>query len=436
MTRRKWRVATAALAVWMAGLPVLADRLHLEGGGVIDARSWWIDGETVMVERDSGTIGIPRALVLHVESTDAYPASREKDPSPPPSTTEPWATMDDRDLAESSEILENAILALNRREFETASSLFCLVIEKTPSITAARIGYAMSEIALGRIERALPVVLDGLTRDPESAELHELLGDIRDREERVDEALRSWREAFRLKPNDRLRDKILKGEREMHAGRDYDFTATAHFNLRYDGEVDAALAEQVVEFLEERYDDLADEFLHAPPQPITVILYPDEQFRDVTRAADRVAGLYDGKIRLPLGGLRRVGPAQERVLVHELTHAVVHSKTRGNCPRWLHEGLAQRMEPRPLTRSDARTVRQLLSEGDPATWEERGFSYPAALSLVRYLESRRGFAGLLDLLDGLGEGLALDAAVTEAFGEGYDEVCRRWAELVLTEDGS
>ncbi len=436
MTRACWRVAMAALAVCTAGFPVFADRLHLDGGGVIDARSWWIDGDTVMVEGDAGTIGVPRALVVHVEPTDGEAApSKNKAPSEPVPQSS-WPPMDNRDLVESSELLENAILALNRRDFETASSLFLLVIQKTPSITAARIGYAMSEIALGRIERALPVVVDGLSRDPESAELHELLGDIRDREERVDEALRSWREAFRLEPNDRLRDKILKGEREMHAGRDYDFTATAHFNLRYDGEVDAALAEQVVGFLEESYNDLADEFVHAPPQPITVILYPDEQFRDVTRAAEQVAGLYDGKIRLPLGGLSRVGPAQKRVLVHELTHAVIHSKTRGNCPRWLHEGLAQRMEPRALTRSETRTLRRLLSEGDPATWEERGFSYPATLSLVLYLETRRGFGGVLDLLDGLGQGLALDAAVTEAFGESYGELCNRWAEFVLTEDDS
>ena len=373
---------------------------------------------------------------MRFETTDTEAPAREPRSSAPAARPEPWPAPPDRELAQSNELLENAILALNRREFETASSLFHLVIEKSPSITAARIGYAMSEIALGRIDRALPVVLDGLVREPESAELHELLGDIRDREERVDEALRSWREAFRLKPNDRLRDKILKGEREMHAGRDFDFTATAHFNLRYDGEVDAAFAEQVVDFLEERYDDLADTFVHAPQQPITVILYPDEQFRDVTQAADQVAGLYDGKIRLPLGGLRSVGPAQERVLVHELTHAVVHSKTRGNCPRWLHEGLAQRMEPRAVTRADTRSVRQLLSSGDPATWEQRGFSYPAALSLVSYLEQRRGFGGLLDLLDSLGEGLATDAALREAFGEGYDTVCRRWAEFVLAESPS
>ena len=62
------------------------------------------------------------------------------------------------------------------------------------------------------------------------------------REERVEEALTSWRRAFDLEPGDRLRDKILKAERELAVSRNYDYAASPHFNLRYDGDVDVDLA--------------------------------------------------------------------------------------------------------------------------------------------------------------------------------------------------
>jgi hypothetical protein len=300
-----------------------------------------------------------------------------------------------------------------------------------PDLSVARVGYALSEMALGHDGIALSAVLDGLARDPEVAELHELLGDLRDREERVEEALSAWRESFRLNSNDRVREKILKAEREMNVGRDYDVAATSHFNVRYDGDVDARLADEIMDYLEEQYGVLASEFRHAPPQPINLLLYPTREFREVTRAPEWVGGLYDGKIRVPLGGLSRLDPRAQAVLRHEMTHAFVHSKTRGQCPRWLHEGLAQIMEGRRLSRADTAKVAELLRRIEPAEWESEGFSYPAALSLTLFLQERRGFDGLIWTLDEMGDGLDVDAALRRTYGLDHAGLCRVWAETLL-----
>jgi hypothetical protein len=420
--------AILVLGLLLSATHGVADRIHLKDGGVIDAESWRIEGDTFFVVGSAGTVGIPRSEVILVEENSDGDDDLASRPVSPASS---WPAPEGRASDKLVALFREAVAALDRREFEEASAMFLDVIRDAPEVIDARVGYAVCEIALGRDDRALPVVLDGLAQDPSSAELHEVLGDLRDREERVEEALWEWKESFSLSPNDRVREKIMKAEREIHAGRDYEFTATAHFNLRFDGEVDSGLAEQVVDVLETHYRELADEFIHAPMQPITVILYPDQQFRDVTQVDNEIAGLYDGKIRLPLGGLRSLGRREERVLRHELTHAVVHSKTRGNCPRWLHEGLAQRMEPRRPSGADLRSIRELLSGGDPSKWQDRAFSYPAALSLTLHLESRRGFPGVIDILEALGRGLDIDEALHDAFGEDYAEICKRWAEEVL-----
>ena len=261
----------------------------------------------------------------------------------------------------------------------------------------------------------------------------ELLGDIRNRQERVEDALRSWREAFRHKPNDRLRDKMLKAERELHAGRHYAMNMSSHFNLRYDGEVDDALAEAVGDYLEEQYWAMADTFDVAPRQPITVVLYPKQQFRDVTQMPEWVGGLYDGKIRVPIGGLARLNPVVEGLLRHELAHAFVHTKSRGRCPRWLHEGLAQILEERPLTARDRQTIVRRLREVDATEWDAAGFSYPLALSLTRNLEDRRGLHGLVRVLARLGQGQELDAVLSDEFGADYLGLCRAWGSEALQE---
>ena len=420
------RLAAACL---MAGVVLpwaaRADRLHLESGGVLDARRWWVDGDTLYYEGDAGTVGIPRQLVVRIEATPSSEPAPKKD-SGLRKPTHP-APAGPKRTSPTSDLLRQGVGALERRDFETASDRFRRALDAGATESDAFVGLAASELALGRDPSALAAVLDGMLRHPRCAALHEILGDLRDREERVDEALAAWREAFRLDPSDRLREKVLLGEREMEAGRDYAFSAAAHFNLRFDGEVDHQLSAAILDFLEASWRDLTDAYRHAPSQPITVLLYPNRAFREVTLAGDNVAGLYDGKIRVPLGGLSRLDPRASALLRHELSHAVVHSKSRGGCPRWLQEGLAQRAEGRrPLDR-DGQEVRSLLEGRDPATWEEAGFSYAAAFSLTRYLEEDRGFSALVELLDKLGSGAAFPEAFQAVYGDSYGAVCARWA---------
>lgn len=408
----------------------LADRLHLDGGGMIEADSWRVEGDWLYLERDGMTMGLPRATVVRIEPAPRSRGNRTPTTSSAAARPETAPLMRRSDHADLRRLVESAQASLEGREFQNAADQYHELLTAMPELHAARVGYAVSEMALGNDGRALAVVLDGLARDPERAELHEVLGDLRNREERVEDALGAWNRAFALAPSDRLRAKILKAQRELTAGRDYDFARTSHFNVRYDGEVDLSLANRIMDYLEEQYGQLSSLFLHTPVQPITVQLYPKREFREVTQAPDWVGGLYDGKIRVPLGGLRRLDSRSRGVLRHELAHAVIHSKTRTNCPRWLHEAVAQIVEGRHLSSADRVAVATHLAAGKPEDWESRGFNHHLALSLGQYLESRRGFDALVWLLDLLGNGRELDAALYEVYGFDYATICRRWAERV------
>jgi len=420
------------VVAWIGG-NALADRLVLSGGGIVEVDQWWTEDDILYYRNADGTVGLPRSIVVRIEESeapgDAVEAASAESPAEEKSAPAPTARLVPREIAER---LTAAARALKARDFTTAAELYRGLMDDTePDLVEPRVGYALTQMALGEDAMAHAVVLAGLARQPDEPALLELRGDLYNREERVDDAVRTWKEAFERLPTDRLREKILKGERELNAGRDYALDLTSHFNLRYDGEVEIDLVEAVTAFLEEQFWTMAEIFDHTPRQPITVILYPSRQFRDVTQSPEWVGGLYDGKIRVPLGGLRRLDPVARALLRHELTHAFVHTKTRGRCPRWLHEGLAQVMEQRTLTPRDEQAVIGRLGQVAPAEWETGGFSYPLALSLTSYLQDLQGTDGLVRVLDELSEGRSLEQALQNVYHLDYGRLCRDWATEVL-----
>ena len=60
----------------------------------------------------------------------------------------------------------------------------------------------------------------------------------------------------------------------------------------------------------------------------------------MTRSPQWAGGLYDGRIRLAVGGGLDDPASLDRVVVHELAHAFVQHIAPGGVPAWLHEGLA------------------------------------------------------------------------------------------------
>ena len=65
-----------------------------------------------------------------------------------------------------------------------------------------------------------------------------------------------------------------------------------------------------------------------PVHTIVAVLYTEQQFRDITRAPQWSGGQYDGRIRIPVAGAAQKPELFERVMTHELTHAVIDGIVR------------------------------------------------------------------------------------------------------------
>jgi hypothetical protein len=62
----------------------------------------------------------------------------------------------------------------------------------------------------------------------------------------------------------------------------------------------------------------------------------------VNKVPDFVAGLYDGKIRVPVNYSKVPMSTLKAIIFHEYTHALIFDIAGNACPIWLNEGIAMR----------------------------------------------------------------------------------------------
>jgi hypothetical protein len=164
--------------------------------------------------------------------------------------------------------------------------------------------------------------------------------------DRLNAAVAELERAQRLQPDPEVAALLEKVRRDQQTESDFHRRENSHFILRYEGGATPELAEDILGALENDFQTLQAALEFTPPQPIAVVLYTGETFRDITRAPSWSGAINDGRIRIPVQGLTSVTPELARELRHELTHSFVRQMTDGRCPTWLNEGLAQYFEGR------------------------------------------------------------------------------------------
>jgi hypothetical protein len=217
----------------------------------------------------------------------------------------------------------------------------------------------------------------------------------------------------------------------------------ASFHVRFEGEANPELARAVVAVLRDVEREYRERLGFGPRRPLTVILQNGAASPE-SRLPDWADGLYDGDIRVPAAGLSRPTERLVAVLRHELAHSFVDSRTRGNCPAWLQEGLSQWLEGAAPDRDDGQLA-ELAREGQlpalltlEAPFLERQddlvpIAYGASLSATAHILRTRGVSGIVRLLESLGAGLPAEEALPNALGMTYRQLQESWGAFLVGE---
>lgn len=275
--------------------------------------------------------------------------------------------------------------------------------------------------------------------DGDSPELLHLLGQVAYRDGRLAEAEELLAEASEGNPgNTPLAELLAKVRRERQIEEKMEQKEGGNFSLSFDTQITSSLGGETLEVLDDAYSDLGALFAHYPRFRVPVLLYTRRDFVSATAAPDWSGGLYDGKIRVPIGGLEAMTPRLRQILYHEFAHVVIRDLAGRRVPLWLNEGIAEAFT------AEYCDVAEEPVEGDkllPFSRLERSFeglsspqveqAYRQSRSLVRSIVDRYGWFLVADLLRQLGRGMNLDAAIASTFAEEgltADTLIRRWQQ--------
>ena len=222
---------------------------------------------------------------------------------------------------------------------------------------------------------------------------------------RIDEAIKEWQIAQQIEASPYIANALAKAERDKAAESEAREASSSHFILRYQGSATPALAAEILSVLEEAFRRLESEFRFTPPEPIGVVLYTEQSFRDVSDLPSWARAENDGRIRAPVQGLTSVTDQLSRMLMHELVHSFIRQKTLGRCPTWLNEGLAQWFEGRRSNRTAAALaavfdkgqhipLQRLEGSWDTMSGPTAEFAYAWSLAAVEYIMANSGMWGI------------------------------------------
>jgi len=317
---------------------------------------------------------------------------------------------------------------------EEAGLLFRQGLRQDPDSSPLLTGLALAAIHAGRPDEALEPLERAVTGSPDP-EATLLLARLYDQRDQADRAVVHLRRLLERDPSHASARQLLdKLEREQRVEAGYWKDESKHFVVKYRGPRELEVRRVVMEILEEAYESVGREFNFFPPEKVTVILYPEGRFQEVTGTHHWASGLFDGKIRLPVGTLQGRIQALKRLLTHEYTHAVVHLLAKGRAPRWLQEGLAQHVERVPddpnLHLPGGMTLaglEALLRDGDLA---KARMGYQISLWVVRDLLQRGGMERMGKLLTRLGRGEPATSAIPSVYGLPLAELEAQWQAML------
>ena len=460
------RARVTIILVWVGFVSATAwpDTIHLKNGRTILADHVSENGSHYQYDVGDDSYAIPKSLVDHVDAggMPAHPASSggtAKTVGDLPTFTSVDSLAHEGDLPakiikegkvdpdalsslegkSNAELSATANFIAGKFEFEhgniaQARLYFESALRFQPENSTILIYYAALLVRTGNAAQALPFAQRAVRAAPQSPDAYTMLGYAQFASDRTKEAVATWKHSLELRPDSAVQQFLAKAQREEHVETEFAQRESSHFVLHYEGKQSSdTFRGQIVAALESDYDDLVRDLGTPPRDNILVTLYTEQAFFDVTHAPSWTGALNDGKLRIPISGLNSVTPELARVLKHELAHSFINYLSGGRCPPWLHEGIAQLLEPKSLG-SDGRQLARLfkLQHNIPLNVLEGSFmrfsgveayaAYAESLAAVSYINDSYGMGDIQRLLQLLSQGSSTEAALRATIHSDYGQL--------------
>jgi len=322
--------------------------------------------------------------------------------------------------------------ALDERRFGDALEAFTAATVIVPRDPSLCFGAGMAAFMLGRNADAQEWFEKALTLNPRYRGASEWLGELHYRAGRLKEAIEVYETALKHTPGaTEIEARLGEWRKETSLQSRFYEARGAHFAVRFEGPGDELLARRAVDRLEEQYWRIGQTLTAYPPNPITVVLYTQQQFRDITRLPSWTAAAYDGRIHVPMRGALEQTEELDRVLGHEFVHAVVFMLGGRNVPVWLNEGLAAHLErggaeesERVLAATSGQPrpgLQQLHRSFSGLSGADAAIAYALSAKAVRRMMELRSAAAIVTLLQDLARGAAFATAFHQQIGMRYED---------------
>jgi len=318
-------------------------------------------------------------------------------------------------------------IAQSRLYFENA-------LRFQPENSTVLIYYAALLVRTGNSSQALYYAQRAARTAPDSADAYTMLGYAQFASDHTKDAIASWKRSLSLRPDAKVEQMLAKAQREQNVESDFAQGESSHFVLHYEGkQTSDALRSQILAALESDYDELVRDLGNPPRDSILVTLYTEQAFFDVTHAPSWSGAINDGKLRIPISGLDSMTSELAHVLKHELAHSFITLLSGGRCPTWLHEGIAQYLEPRSLS-ADGHQLSLLFKaqRNIPMNALEGNFlrfsaaqsyvAYAESLAAVSYIVDSYGLSDIQSILQRISQGNSTEAALRATIHSDYGQL--------------
>ncbi len=329
---------------------------------------------------------------------------------------------------------------MRSEQFTEGASLLETAVSLKPGNAVLRCNLGIALYKDNRREEALDEFRGALNSDPDNALARKMCGLILYWKGQMPEALSELRTAAKLSPSDAEVQSVLKKiEREYSVEKEFDVDSHVNFTVSFDGSKDYRIGRAVISGLEEARNKIGSDLNFYPREKVAVVIYSGGQFRDLLDKPRNIGGVYDGKIRVPVGGLDtdRDKDLLRRVLMHEYAHAAVHFLTHNRCPLWINEGIAE-YESETWDKYKEAQISEALQKGTLIPLKELssalknvssprlGLAYCEALSVIEFIADHYGVYNLRRILDCVDAGDDGDKALSKTISRDMAALEEEW----------